>query len=39
MNEVRTAAESAGGKVAIIDSYIPDSLKGAFVNQTASVSK
>lgn len=37
MNEVRTATESVGGKVAIIDSYIPDSFKGAFVDQTGSL--
>ena len=37
MNEVRTASESVGGKVAIIDSYIPDSFKGTFANQTASL--
>lgn len=37
MNEVRTASESVGGKVAIIDSYIPDSFKGTFVNQTGSL--
>lgn len=39
MNEVRTASESVGGKVVIVDSYIPESFKGAFVNQTASLSK
>lgn len=39
MNEVRTAAESVGGKVSIIDSYIPESFKGSFVNQTASLNK
>jgi hypothetical protein len=37
MNEVRTASESVGGKVAIIDSYIPDSFKGTFADQTASL--
>lgn len=36
MNEVRTASENAGGKVAIIDSYIPDSFKGAFAGQAGS---
>jgi hypothetical protein len=34
MNEVRKASESVGGNVSIIDSYIPDSFKGAFADQT-----
>lgn len=37
MNEVRTASESVGGKVAIIDSYIPDSFKGTFAGQAGSL--
>lgn len=39
MNEVRTASEGMGGKVSIIDSYIPESFKGAFVDKVASVTK
>lgn len=39
MNEVRVAAESVGGKVTIIDSEIPESFKGTFVDQTASLKK
>jgi hypothetical protein len=39
MNDVRAAAESVGGKVTVIDSEIPESFKGAFVDQTASLSK
>jgi len=39
MNEVRLAAEQFGGKVNIVDSYIPETFKGAFLDQTASVIK
>jgi hypothetical protein len=39
MNDVRTAAEGAGGKVSVIDSYIPESFKGIFADKTASLNK
>jgi hypothetical protein len=39
MNNVRVAAESVGGKVTVVDSYIPEDFKGAFVNQTESARK
>jgi hypothetical protein len=39
MNEVRAAAENLGGKVTIVDSYIPESFKGAFIDQAASLNK
>jgi len=39
MNEVRTAAENLGGNVTIVDSYIPESFKGAFIDQAASLKK
>lgn len=39
MNDVRTATESVGGKVTIIDSYIPAAFKGIFQDQTASLQK
>lgn len=39
MNDVRTAVENIGGKVTIIDSEIPPSFKGTFVDQTASLAK
>lgn len=38
MNEVRTAV-GRYGEVAIVDSYIPDSFRGAFVDSVSSVSK
>ncbi|WP_398313436.1 hypothetical protein [Zoogloea sp.] len=39
MNNVRAAAESIGGKVTVVDSYIPEDFRGAFVNQTESARK
>lgn len=39
MNEVRIASESVGGKVTIVDRYIPEAFKGAFQDQTASLTK
>lgn len=39
MNEVRLAAEKTGATVTIVDSYIPDSFKGAFVDQTGALKK
>ena len=39
MNDVRSSAESLGGKVTVVDSYIPEAFKGYFVNQTASAAK
>ena len=39
MNEVRTAVENIGGKVVILDSYIPDSFKGPMVDQVGSLKK
>ena len=39
MNNVRVAAESVGGRVTVVDSYIPEDFKGAFVNQSESVGK
>ena len=39
MNNVRAAAEVVGGKVTVIDSYIPEDFKGAFVNQAESAGK
>ena len=38
MNEVRTAV-GRYGEVAIVDSYIPDSFRGAFVDSVSTVSK
>ncbi len=39
MNNVRAAAESVGGKVTVVDSYIPEDFKGAFVNQAERAGK
>ena len=39
MNDVRTAAEGVGGKVSVIDSYIPESFKGIFADKTASLNQ
>jgi hypothetical protein len=39
MNAVRTAAESVGAKVTVVDSYIPEDFKGSFVNQAESAGK
>lgn len=39
MNEVRLASEAVGGKVTIVDSYIPESFKGAFQGQIAGLNK
>jgi hypothetical protein len=39
MNDVRLAAENEGGKVSIIDSYIPKSFKGIFVDQRGNVTQ
>jgi len=39
MNNVRAAAESAGGKVTVVDGYIPEDFKGAFVNQAENAGK
>lgn len=39
MASVRTAAESVGGKVTVVDSYIPEDFKGAFMNQVESASR
>lgn len=36
MKEVRTESERAGAKVSVIDSYIPNSFKGTFADQTGS---
>jgi len=37
MNDVKKAMEATGGKVSVVDSYIPDSFKGPLVNQTAEL--
>lgn len=37
INDVKAAAESVGGRVTIVDSHIPESFKGAFVNQADSL--
>jgi hypothetical protein len=39
MNDLHLAAESVGGQVTVVDSYIPEAFKGAFVNQAGSASK
>jgi hypothetical protein len=39
MNDVRLAAEGLGGKVTVIDSYIPESFKGAFAGQDGNFKK
>jgi hypothetical protein len=39
MSDVRSAIEGVSGNVTILDSYIPDTFKGSFVDKTASLAK